>query len=145
MRRPPFPIDWLLAAEAVVALFVAALAVALLPFARSVRLGAVRLGAVRLGAIRPGSGSLGRAGGTSTEAIIWAVTAASARVPWRSVCFHDGLAAQYLLRRRGIDARLHYGAAIGEALSAHVWVTVDGEPVIGGAEAGPFAELYAVP
>ena len=140
MRRPPFPIDWLLAAEAVVALFVAALAVALLPFARSVRLGAVRLGAVRLGSV-----PLGRAGGTSTEAIIWAVTAASARVPWRSVCFHDGLAAQYLLRRRGIDARLHYGAAIGEALTAHVWVTVDGEPVIGGAEAGPFAELYAVP
>ena len=142
MRRPPFPIDWLLAAEAVVALFVAALAVALLPFARSVRLGAVRLGAVRLGSV-----PLGRAGGTSTEAIIWAVTAASARVPWRSVCFHDGLAAQYLLRRRGIDARLHYGAAIDAdlGLEAHVWVSVAGCTLIGAEHEGRFGLLYSIP
>jgi hypothetical protein len=53
-----------------------------------------------------------------------------------------------MLRKRGIDARLHYGARTvphsGE-LEAHVWVTVGREAVIGGAEAANFAEVAGYP
>ena len=53
-----------------------------------------------------------------------------------------------MLRRRGIDARLHYGARNDHSagnLEAHVWVTVDGVVVIGESEAGRFAEIAAYP
>ncbi len=53
-----------------------------------------------------------------------------------------------MLRASGVDAVLHYGARhdgeVGK-LRAHVWVTVGGHPVIGGAEAEGFAELAAYP
>ena len=64
------------------------------------------------------------------------------------MCIEQGLAAQRMLRRRGIDARLHYGARNGHSasrLEAHVWVTVDGVPVIGGAEAARYAAIATYP
>lgn len=44
-------------------------------------------------------------------------------VPWRTVCLRKGLALQWMLRRRGIDARLHYGIGKDDvgALCAHLW------------------------
>jgi hypothetical protein len=55
---------------------------------------------------------------------------------------------QRLLRRGGVDARLHYGArGNGGAgnLEAHVWVSVGGRILIGGDEAAGFAELAVYP
>jgi Transglutaminase-like superfamily len=80
--------------------------------------------------------------------VVWAVRAAGRWVPFRAMCIEQGLAAQRLLRRAGIDARLHYGARSpvdGAELSAHVWVSVDGVIVIGGEEAAKFAEVAAFP
>ena len=82
------------------------------------------------------------------EDCLWAVDAAARRLPWRTMCIEKGLAVQRLLRRNGIDARLHYGArnnAYRDRLEAHVWVTVDGRAVIGGEEADDFAELASYP
>jgi hypothetical protein len=75
--------------------------------------------------------------------IVWAVNAIGRRVPFRALCIERGMAAQRLLRRAGHDAHLHYGArsASGRELEAHVWVTINGEPVIGGDGADDFAEL----
>ena len=112
-----------------------AAALRVLAFKRAIRLGAVALHG------RP----------TASDSIadcIWAVEAAARRVPWRSVCIQNGIAAQWMLRRRGIDAVLRYGIANERSphrLEAHVWVTVDGEPVIGGAEARSFAPVAAFP
>lgn len=54
------------------------------------------------------------------------------RVPWRALCFEQGLAAHMLLRRRGLASSLHYGAAtVAGKLEAHVWVTSGQVPVIG--------------
>ena len=73
---------------------------------------------------------------------VWAVEAASRRLPWRTMCIEKGLVVQRMLRSGGVNAVLHYGARHHpdtSRLEAHVWVTVEGIAVIGGAEAASFA------
>jgi hypothetical protein len=121
--------------EAAVELALASAAVAFLPFRRAIARGSTRLGEAGDRAV-------------TVETLVWAVEAAARRLPWRTVCIEQGLAAQRMLRRRGIDARLHYGARTDHSasrLEAHVWVTVDGVPVIGGAEAARFAAIATYP
>jgi hypothetical protein len=123
-----------LVAKAGAALTAASIAVALLPFRRAIALGG-----------RP----VGKPRDSATVAdIVWAVEAWSRRMPWRTKCIEQGIAAQRLLRSAGFDARLHYGArhaGAKAALEAHVWVTIDGKPVIGGEEARDFAEIASYP
>ena len=66
--------------------------------------------------------------------IRWAVIAWAKRLPWRPVCFPQGLATQWLLRRRDVPSVLCYGAKPDETgkLIAHVWVCVGETIVIGG-------------
>ena len=95
--------------------------------------------ALRLVPFRTLAGRLGRGGHAGTEAdsetAYWlrrAVLAWARRLPWRALCFEQGLAAFALLRRRGLHATLHYGAAtIDGELKAHVWVTSGKTEVIG--------------
>jgi hypothetical protein len=120
--------------EAVATLTFISVALHLLPFKR-----AIRLGAVRISPRHPGS---------KVEDVIWAVEAAARRLPWTIVCIQSGISAQRMLRRRGKEAILHYGVGNGrrsENLEAHVWVAVDGQPVIGGEEARAFAPVAAFP
>ena len=108
-------------------------ALALLPFKRAIRLGAVRS--------RPGLTG-------EAEDVIWAVEAVAKRAPWRTVCIHKGITAQRLLRRRGLDAKLHYGIGHGhggDGLAAHVWVSLEDISLIGGEEAGTFATVGTFP
>ena len=114
---------WLSAASA---------AVAFLPFRRAIVLGCVELADGRKAIV---------------DDYRWAVETASRRLPWRTMCIEKGLALQRMLRRGGVDAILHYGvrAVAGGAPEAHVWVCVDGEPVIGGDEAQRFAEIATYP
>jgi hypothetical protein len=118
--------------RAVLLLGLASAAVALLPFRIAVRFGSLRLGS----------------GKVSPNECIWAVEAAARRLPWRTMCIEKGLAVQRMLRSGGVDAVLHYGARhhlqTGR-LEAHVWVTVDGRAVIGGAEAADFAPIATYP
>jgi hypothetical protein len=88
-----------------------------------------------------------RARAKNVRRIRWALTSAAARVPWRALCFQQGLAAQFMLRRRGIPSVLYYGAAQHErsGLCAHVWVRDDGVDVVGGETADRFAILAAFP
>jgi Transglutaminase-like superfamily len=81
------------------------------------------------------------------QRIRWAIITTAARVPWRALCFQQCLAAQLMLRRRGIPSVLYYGAAKAErkGLSAHVWVR-DGEvDVIGSEIAHRFRILATFP
>lgn len=107
-------------AETVAALSVASLAIAILPFRVLVRLMGRRIAESR----------------APTSEAIAEVRAAILRVgphlPWRVVCFQKGLAAHWMLRRRGFPSRLHYGLGLfDDDLSAHVWVTLGGKTVIG--------------
>jgi hypothetical protein len=111
----------------------ASTAVALLPFRKAIRFGCV---------------SARGTSGLSVPDCVWAVEAAARRLPWRTMCIEQGLAAQRLLRGRGVDAVLHYGARREPErgkLEAHVWVTVGGQAVIGGEQAPDFAEIASYP
>ncbi len=117
--------------EAVAILSLVSTALALLPFKRAIRLGAVRLG---------------RVSGSSAAEIVSAIEMVARRLPWRIVCIQKGIAAQLMLRRRGFDARLHYGIGNdGDTLGAHAWVSLDEVPVTGGEEARVFAPVGAFP
>lgn len=125
--RPAPP---LLLAEAGAAVLAASLAVRLVPF---------RTLAERLG--RSGKGRKP----ADKETAYWlrrAVLAWARRLPWRAQCFEQGLAAVALLRRRGLAASLHYGAAtIDGELKAHVWVTSGRTEVIGYENKEDYGEL----
>ena len=115
--------------EALVALAVSSAAVRFLPFRRAVRMGSRKLS--------------GKATGDRGEAVRdarWSIEAAAAAAPWRAVCLQQGLALQWMLRRRGIDALLHYGLAKEKerGLEAHAWVAVGDNLVIGGEIASKF-------
>ncbi|WP_158241569.1 lasso peptide biosynthesis B2 protein [Novosphingobium sp. TH158] len=80
------------------------------------------------------------------DRIKWAIGACAPRLPWRPLCFPQGLAAQRMLRRRGVPSVFYYGARIeDEGMSAHVWVC-DGERVIvGGKVPADMRVLLRVP
>jgi hypothetical protein len=77
----------------------------------------------------------------------WAIITSAARLPWRALCIQQGLAAQLMLRRRGIPSVLYYGAAQDDrdGLSAHVWVRDGDVDVIGGEIANRFTVLATFP
>jgi hypothetical protein len=122
----------LLLIEAVYELLMASAAIRLLQFQRVLQIAA-----------RPLSGKV-RA---DIRGAVWSIEAAAAYVPWKTVCFQKGLALQAMLRRRGIDAQLHYGVNFDSQRSvrAHVWVSADGDIVIGGKEAPEFRVLTSMP
>ncbi len=122
--------------EAIAALAIAGLAVRLLPFKDLTR----TLGWGGRGGRRPGTAESLH---SETAQAVWR---ASRRVPWRTVCIHRGLAAQWMLRRRGLDSRFHYGLSqAGSILSAHVWVSLDGSIVVGEEEAARFTCVAEFP
>jgi hypothetical protein len=128
----------LLVLEATFSLAVAGFAIALLPFRHVGRLAARPTG-------RPEPPQQNRL--PKVRSVRWAVIAAARQVPWHAMCFQRGLAAQFMLRRRGIPSVLYYGAAPHDlnGIAAHVWVR-DGEvDVIGGEIASRFALLATFP
>ena len=122
-------------AEALAALAAASAAITLLPFRMVVR--AMDYGAVDQARDAARDHQV-------ADEVRRAVRRAAARLPWRIVCFPEGLAAHWMLRRRGLPSRVHYGLRQTRAkLSAHVWVTL-GEAVVVGEESGDFHTCVAV-
>lgn len=80
------------------------------------------------------------------ERVVRAIEYVAPRLPFRALCYQRGLAAQRMLRRRGIDAILHYGARQADHdLTAHVWVTVGPTIVIGGEARPGYVEVARFP
>ena len=101
-------------------------------------LGARSVGTAAVVADRPPDGSAGDVG--------WAVSVAARVVPWRSVCLPQAIAAQRMLRRRGIPGRAVVGArrsASEKPIDLHVWVLVDGRPIVGGSGHGSYEPVVA--
>lgn len=74
------------------------------------------------------------------------IAAAGRRLPFRTKCYEDALAAQSMLARRGRSSRLHFGGRKSDgALTAHVWLTSGENIVVGGEEAEKFANLASSP
>ena len=75
------------------------------------------------------------------------VRAVSRRLPGEVVCLPRALAAHWMLRRREVSSRLVFGVrrvAPGRAPVYHAWVTVDGEPVVGGRNVETWTPLCAM-
>jgi hypothetical protein len=68
------------------------------------------------------------------ELLAWSIRAAAPRVPWRSDCLIQVLAAERVLRGWGLAPRFNLGVENdGEhGFSAHVWLEQDGMIVTGG-------------
>lgn len=124
------------AIEAGAVLAVASVAIRCLPFPRLLAAAGWR-----------GRGGRPDDAAATARRIRWATDRVADVAPWRAVCFQRGLAAHWMLRRRGIPSFLHYGID-GRApggMSAHVWVTLDGEALLGGADAARHARVLTRP
>ena len=74
------------------------------------------------------------------------MAASARRVPWRAKCIEQGFAAHWMLRRRAVNAVLHYGVAKRDGrLLAHVWVRAGSNDVIGCENSSEFAEVAQFP
>lgn len=73
----------------------------------------------------------------------WAVTRAARYLPFKAVCLPQAMAAQVMLRRRGVTSVMHFGAAKGtdKPLDAHAWLDAAGVEVTGYPVAAGFAEI----
>lgn len=122
----------LLVLEAIGALFVAWLEIRFIPFSRLVATGRPR-------------GSTSRS--VDVKRLARAVEIGRKKVPWRAKCFESGLALRMMLRRRRVPSVLHYGMATADngTLSAHVWLSVNGQVVIGGDSAMGYTEVGQFP
>jgi hypothetical protein len=135
-RLPPE--DRLLLLEATLWMAVAGFAVAVLPFRH---LGLLAARPIRQ--LEPTD----QARLVLVRRIRWAIVTATRRMPWHALCFQQGLAAQIMLRRRGVPSLLYYGAAQDDrsGLSMHVWVRDGDVDVVGGESASYFAVLATFP
>lgn len=122
--------------EAFVMLAVCSAAIRVLRFVRVGRLASWPLGRLRSGSTVDWPSK-----------VAWAVRACGRRAPWRAVCFQQGLTAQIMLRRRGVDSTLYFGVALEktDGLSAHVWVKAGERDVVGCEEAVGYAALAVFP
>jgi uncharacterized protein YjiS (DUF1127 family) len=129
MSRPPL----LIIAEAGVVMIIASAAIRAVSFRRL----AAAMGKQQSGA---------PATAEEIARLVRAVRAWSRRLPWRTMCFEEGLSVHWLLRRRGLASTLHYGAAtIDDQLKAHVWVRSGGKEVTGCEVASQYALLARFP
>jgi hypothetical protein len=83
-----------------------------------------------------------RFGRDQVEWISWAVETAGAS-PWiKALCLPRALAAQAMLRRRGIASRLCLGVLRqNTSLVAHAWIEIGEEMIVGGAGASGFTKI----
>ncbi|MEI9989184.1 MAG: lasso peptide biosynthesis B2 protein [Rhizomicrobium sp.] len=128
----------LLLCETLVALSAASLAIRLLPF-RTVMSMAERAASGPAPASTPRQAACAR--------VRWSVATCARHLPWRPLCFPQGLAAQWMLHRRRVPSVLFYGAApdAAKGLAAHVWVCDRDVPVVGGRAAEGMAVLARFP
>lgn len=76
--------------------------------------------------------------------VAWSVERISRRSPIRFVCFPQCLAAICLLRRAGVESRLHHGVShINGKLMTHTWLEAGGEVLVGLEACKDFSTLKA--
>ena len=88
---------------------------------------------------------LGSPSNVPVRRLVWAVTAASRRIP-RSTCLVQAVALHYLLTRAGHASSIHIGVKKpdGRNFEAHAWVELDHEILIGGSPSASFTPILAV-
>jgi hypothetical protein len=130
----------LLVLEAILCLVAARLALIFIPFPRL---------AGWLGTFVPPSdprasrANMAREQSLLAREIGWAVTRTARYLPFRAVCLPQAMAAQFMLRRRGVASVMHFGAGKGSdrPLDAHAWLDAAGVEVTGYPVAPHLAEI----
>jgi len=132
------PADYLFLSEVLITLAAASLAIRILPFRVIVRIAGRPLSRGKL----PSDKQLPICMRVRQAVIAW-----TKRLPWHPMCFPQGLATHWLLRRRGVPSVLYYGAKPLDngGLTAHVWVCVDEIAVVGGEAAKGMGVLAKFP
>lgn len=128
--------DRLLALEALGWLALARVQIAVLPFRRIARRMGAPLRSEDGAGDAPGVAAMDPARRAALRAVGRAVERAARHVPWRADCLPQAMAAQRMLRRRGIPATMHFGVRMGDEacdrrMTAHAWLTVDSAGVVG--------------
>jgi hypothetical protein len=93
---------------------------------------------------QPRDSTLSIDGPDVAQSTSWAIDRAARALPVRLVCLPRALAAWQMLRRRGIEARMHFGASRNageESLNSHAWVDAYGVEVTGYPEAHNCVEI----
>jgi hypothetical protein len=64
----------------------------------------------------------------------WSIAAVSRRLPWRSDCMIQAMAATSWLRSAGYAPTFHLGVRSGaiDRIEAHAWLSLEGRVVVGG-------------
>jgi hypothetical protein len=130
------PLRCVLLAEALVALAAARLAMLLLPFRRI----AAWIGVTGSETpVEEAAEQIARA-----REIGWAVAALGKRVPWDGRCLAQALAALGMLRRRGMEGTISFGARSGNSGSfeAHAWLRFGSLLVTGGGAIQPTFKAF---
>jgi len=80
------------------------------------------------------TGNAGRPHSSATYPVQWAITTVAARLPW-ATCLVQALAADAILRRRGLTSELRIGVRVPRnhdvPFKAHAWVECGGTVVTG--------------
>lgn len=128
----------LLALEAALCLVVARLIIWLVPFKRLVWLFSFQ--PKRVGLSCESRGSL-------IAEVRHAIGSAARRLPGDSVCFPRAVAAQAMLRRRGVETTLYYGAGRSpeRRLQSHVWLQAGEQGIVGHEQAGEYRVVGTFP
>lgn len=87
------------------------------------------------------------AAGDGLANILRAIDRAARRAPFRAKCFEQALAGHWMLGRRGVATRLHYGIGgdVANDLNAHVWLSCGHDVILGEEGRGAFAEVGSWP
>ncbi|WP_010185610.1 lasso peptide biosynthesis B2 protein [Sphingomonas sp. PAMC 26605] len=127
MRRGPRRCALL--AEASLALLDARLRCGLWPFRRLAR----HLGGLKPAAAAPGAVPVDPPTAETIRTVRWAIAAAARRMPFRTACLQQAIAARAMLRRRAIGSvlRLGVGDPSGTVLEAHAWLDAGALKVTG--------------
>jgi hypothetical protein len=103
----------------------------------------VALAALPLERLRGWARQLRSSGDRSVDRIVWAVSAASRRMPG-ATCLVSAFALQRLLSREGHASELHIGVAKrDQVLAAHAWVVCEGRTLIGEYDGDDYTHLIA--
>jgi hypothetical protein len=85
---------------------------------------------------------INRFAAADASAVSWAVDYIGEKRWMKAVCLPRALAAQAMLRRRGVPCRMCLGVAhADQRLAAHAWIELGQEIIVGGAEAPRFTRL----
>ncbi len=78
--------------------------------------------------------------------IRWAVESIARHSPFPLMCVPQGFGAAWMLKVRGAAPRMHFGVAHGDnGFESHVWVELNGVPVVGHRVAGRFTLMKTFP